>query len=157
MNDLIELLFEGVAIDRLDESIGLLLSESVLSSVTASESPDLDLASWQGRVLEILQGAAPSPSAISFSLDKVKLGSVTIVSPLVQVFMVQESVDISLSFLDCELRFDSLNGLDALHHASLKFLGFTGGSHVLCGYEPASDHETRFFTDAIRGPLRDFW
>ncbi len=157
MSELIELIFEGVVIDRLDESIGLLLSKSVLSSVAASESPGLDLASWQGRVLEILEGASPNPGAISFSLDKVEFGGMTIVSPLVQVFMVQENADISLSFLDCELHFESLNGLDALHHASLEFLGCTGGSHVLCGYEPASDHETRFFTDATRGPLRDFW
>ena len=55
MNNLIELLLEGIAKDQLDWLIGELSSESTVKSVTASEEPTLDLSSWEGQVLKTLE------------------------------------------------------------------------------------------------------
>lgn len=157
MSNLIELLFEGVAKNQLDSLIGRLSNGSALKSVIASESPELDLSSWQGRVLEILEGAAPNPSSVSLNLDGVELGEVAIANPLIQVLMDDGGIDVSLSFLDYELSCDASDCVDALHHASLELSRVADARHIICGYEPASDHKTRFFTDATQGPLRRFW
>ena len=157
MSNLIEVLFEGVARNQLDSLVERLSNESTLKSVAASESPDLDLPSWQGHVLEILEGAAPNPSSVSLNFDRVELGGVAIANPLIQVLMDDGSIDVSLSFLDYELSCDTSNCVDALHHASLELSRVAGARHIICGYEPASDYKTRFFTDATQGPLRRFW
>lgn len=157
MNNLIELLFEGIAKNKLDSFVGRLSNESTLKSVSASEIPDLDLRSWHGRVLEILERTGPDSSSTSLTLDRVEFGGVTVVNPLIQVLMDDGNIDVSLSFLDSELRCSTSDCVHALHCASLELSRVVGARHVICGYEPANDHETRFFTDAIQGPLRGLW
>jgi len=157
MSNLIELLFEGVAKNKVDSFVVRMSDEATLKSVAVSESSDLDLRSWQGRVLEILESAAPKPSCVSLNLNRVELGEVTLTNPLIQVLMHDGNVDVSLSFLDSEISCDTADCVNALHHACLDISRVVDARAIICGYEPVSDQKTRFFTGATQGPLRRFW
>ncbi|WP_313435420.1 hypothetical protein [Stenotrophomonas sp.] len=157
MSDLIDLLFEGVPRNSLDSLVERLLSESILNSVAASESPGLDLGSWRGSALEILEGAAPNSGCVSLNVDGVKIGGVRIVNPLIRVLMCDGSFDVFLHFLDSDLKCESVDVLDELHHASMEISRVADVGHVSCGYDPVSDQKTRFFFDAEKGPIRELW
>jgi hypothetical protein len=66
--------------------------------------------------------------------------------------------DVSLSFLSEDIACKGNMGpIESLRSSAVEFLAISGGENVYCGYEPAHDEKTRFFTNNSAGPIVDFW
>lgn len=157
MSNLIELAFEGVPSARLNDFIGVLVNDSSVLSVDVSEVDGV-LAKWDGDVEKIMSAISSASAMVSLNLDRVDWPQLAILRTHLQVVRYDGRYDVMLSFTDNDISCKgSVAPIEALHACAVEFLTTSGGENVYCGYEPAHDKKTRFFTNNCKGPLLDFW
>ncbi|MDH5824654.1 hypothetical protein QFW77_16910 [Luteimonas sp. RD2P54] len=157
MSNLVELVFENVLDARLNDFIGTLIEGSCVLSTDVSEA-DRDSLDWDGDVAKILNATPSTSATISLSLDRVDWPQISILRPLLQIIKYDGAYDVALSFIPEDIsRKGCIGPIESLRLSAVEFLGLSGGENVYCGYEPAHDEKTRFFTNSSAGPIVDFW
>jgi hypothetical protein len=157
MNNLIELVFENVPDERLNNFASTLIGDSFVMSMYVSETDGAPI-KWDGDAKKILNIAPSTSATISLSLDKVDWPLLSIQSPLLQVIKYDGMYDVVLSFLSEDISCKEPKvPIKSLHSSAVEFFAASEGEKVYCGYEPAQDESTRFFTNNDAGPLHEFW
>jgi len=151
MNEMIELVFEDVPIREVNGLARAIFEREDVVSISASENGCLDLEAfpWNFEEVILLGG---EEATISISVDFVSVGCVRLEKALLQIVRYSGRIDFSISFdsPSCCGRVEWFRSLERGVVGLAKEFGFGKFS---CGYEPASDPATTFFSDAGEGPL----
>lgn len=151
MTEMIELAFEGVPVNGVDRLVLALFERKDVVSLFMSEEGYLDVGAFQWNLGEkILLGG--EQGVIGMSVDVVSVGDVRLENSLVQIIRYSGKVDLSISF-DSPSCCGSAEWFRALERGVVGLAKEFGFGKFSCGYEPASDPATTFFSDAGEGPL----
>ena len=157
MSNLVELVFENIPEVRLNDFTSVLIDGSLILHIEMSEVDGASM-EWDGDFAKILNTVPSASAAISLSLAKVDWPQLSIHRPLLQIIKYDGTYDVALSFLSEDISCKgSMGSIESLRSSAVEFLAISGGENVYCGYEPAHDEKTRFFTNNRIGPIVDFW
>lgn len=155
MSDLVELLFEGVPDNRVNDFLSVIIGESDVLSARFSED-DVERNVFFGFDFFDLLCKNPNVSkTFSFEMTCLYIGFAEIESPFVQVIFSDGLFDVSISFSKEDLTSKVGGRFVELMRGANKATESFCVREVVCGYEPASDYETRFFTNDVIGPILD--
>ena len=148
--EMIELVLEDVPVHGVDGLAHALFERKDVVSIFMSEDSSLDLEKFSWNFGEKVS-SGDEAEVIAVSVDAVSVGSITLENALVQIIGYSGKVDFSISF-------DSPSCCGSEWFRSLE-RGVIGLSKEFCfgkftcGYEPASDPVTTFFSEAGEGSL----
>ena len=149
--DSLEVLLESVPGHHLKALAAEIIGAGGITFASVSGCPDISAATLDRDFLGRLDAC---PSAMILRVDRVVLGSTTIDSPLIQALRHGDGLDVIVSWTEGALRgATGANPMPALHIAVLSLQRRFEIGGVMCGYEPASDPETRYFINEARGPM----
>lgn len=155
MSNLIEVVFEGVAKGCVMQLLALLIqSAEKLTGIQCSENIVLlvndELSEEALNQLLNFNGDV----SVLFNLQDVKLGSIVLPSVQLRLVKYGSDYDIDFNFDYNELENVSMTTLiNSLHSKAKTLASEFDITSFYGGMEPASDEDTRYFTDEEKGPL----
>ena len=155
MSSLIEVVFENVAKSVVPQLLmTLVASAKQIISTQCSE----DIAIMDGDKLNtnILDSALNFEGNLTvlFNLQELKAGGIVLPKVLLRIIKYADQYDIDFSFDESEVENQNLMSLiTELQSYANKLANDYGIRSVFGGMEPASDEETRYFTNEVLGPL----
>lgn len=109
----------------------------------------------EGLAIDLLCKNPNVSKTFSFEMTCLYIGFAEIESPFVQVIFSDGLFDVSISFSKEDLTSKVGGRFVELMRGANKATESFCVREVVCGYEPASDYETRFFTNDVIGPILD--
>lgn len=92
--------------------------------------------------------------SVLVSLNDMNIGGVTLPNVLLRLVKYGDCYDIDFNFDTEEVENTDMTALVAeLHHHAQQIAGEHRMAEFFCGMEPASDEDTRYFTNEMLGPL----
>lgn len=151
MSELVELLFEFIPPERLNETVDDLLQGQRAKEVSFT-GEDVNLTAFPVDTcsLFIEHGA---PQTLSFKLDNLKIGDTNVSSPFAQIVFHEQGIDMSILFERKAISGDFKVFILRLQADALLFSMRHGIGGSMYGLDPAIDADTRYFTDDSLGPL----
>lgn len=155
MSSLLEVVFEGVLKTKVIQLLMLLVTASRrIIDVQCSE--DIELMNDGELNLDSLSCLLSFNGDVSalISLDDMSIGSITLPNVLLRLVKYGEHYDIDFNFDSGEIKnIDMAELVTELHHHARWIARDHSMAEFFCGMEPASDEDTRYFTNEILGPL----
>lgn len=154
MSSLLEVVFENVLKTKVTQLLMLLVATSRIVNVQCTE--DIELMN-EGKLdvnsLSSLLSFDGDVSAL-VSLNDMNIGSITLPSVLLRLVKYGDHYDIDFNFDSEEVeKIDMTALVEELHHHAKRIAGDHSMPEFFCGMEPASDEDTRYFTNETLGPL----
>jgi hypothetical protein len=152
MQEIIEIQFEEVQLEKVTELLAKLCSTSMLIDYQiSSDEPEINLKPQsQVQLFNIIKNS--SDGAFYFNFSDFKLNELELSGVGFQIYKYNDKYDLNLHIMEKEvteiipiLTLQNWAGLLATEVIAKAFY---------CGYEPAMDEETRFFTGKTLGPLK---
>lgn len=152
VTEIIEVVFERVQLEKIVDLLIRMLSNSTLKDYNISaDSSEINLQSKEKLFDSINQSSDGSSyfNFLDYSLNDILLSRVGF-----QIYKYDNIYDLSLDIEEKELRQKiSISDLQKYVASLAKELNTT---YYYCGYEPASDKETRLFSVDTLGPLKNW-
>lgn len=153
MDGLIELIFERVPDGAVAKLVNDLLQGAEVLALSHSELGSLDIKKV-GQDLMLLLKQEAEPSSIFVRSANATIGSVSIRGPLVRILRFEGSNEVALVFRGDDV--DATDGQDVVAKLAAGAKVLSRNAEVqeyYCGFEPATDKETRLFSRDKIGPL----
>jgi len=148
-SEIIEVVFENVELEKAVDFLLYCKSKSILRELNiASDSGVIDFSSKEKLIKSIIQS---SDGAFYFSYSNFYLGDFLLAWSGVRLDKYNGDFDVLLDFEEDDI-IEKIP-ISQIHLYASKLSSDLQSSHYYCGYEPAQDTETRFFTQENLGPL----
>jgi hypothetical protein len=157
MSQLTELVFENVADSLVNEIIqDIVAGEEILNVIlhgVGQEELNDESRDWAWALKNSIE-----PSAIIFlKISSVSIRGIRIKNPLIRLQRFEECNDVSVIFESEDVLLESSDSHESivkrLAAAAADIASTAGVQYYYCGYEPATDPDTRLFTREVLGPL----
>ncbi len=152
VTEIIEIVFEKIQLDKIVELLINKLSSSTLKDHTIST--DSSEINWQSKETLFKSVDQSSDGAIYFIFLDYELEDIHCSRMGFQIIKYENFYDLNLSMEEKEIR-EKISVLDLQKRVAFLADALKATSYY-CGYEPAMDGETRFFSDVSLGPLKDW-
>jgi hypothetical protein len=154
MNGLVELIFEAVQNGAVKHLVYDLLNGAVVIGSSHSELGACELNTVDGDYLTSLWEAETAVS-IFIRADQISIGGVLINRPVIRILRYQDTNDVSLIFDNADvIAGDRKEALRGLATGAKVLAKDSEVPKFYCGFEPATDEETRLFSGEVMGPIR---
>jgi hypothetical protein len=154
MKEIIEIVFESVQLDKVIEFMMKILSSSTLKDYQISTNTsdiEIDLQSQ-----EILFNSIDqlSDGSFYFNFLNFKYSGVLLSEVGIQIYKYNNNYDLNIHVDEREVS-QKISVLNLMSWAEVLAVQLKAQDYY-CGYEPASDKETRFFSGSTLGLLKDW-
>jgi hypothetical protein len=153
MDGTIEILYDEIQNGAVEKLIYLLLGRGTPKRIEHSEIGTIDSTSLKHYLLKMNTETIRDCFTIILNMNFLKLGLVVISQPLIRLIHFKNSNEVEISFDKEDLNSISENTLDALEKEIKRISLIMGNAKYYCGYEPAKDIKTSFFSWEGRNTL----
>ncbi|MCL1126249.1 hypothetical protein [Shewanella surugensis] len=158
MSSLLEVVFENVLKTKVIQLLMLLVSTSRrIINIQCSEN--IELMNEDKLDMNLLSNLLNFDGDISalISLNGMNIGSITLPNVLLRLVKYGDHYDIDFNFDSKEVDNIDMTALVVeLHHHAKEIARDHSMAEYFCGMEPASDEDTRYFTNETLGPLANY-
>lgn len=152
MQEIIEILFEEVQLEKVTELLVKLYSTSVLTDYQiSSDEPEIEF-NLQSQVQIFNNINNSSDGAFYFNFSDFKLKELELSGVGFQIYKYNNKYDLNIHIREKEMT--QIISIFTLQNWAALIATEVSAKAYCCGYEPATDKETRFFTGQTLGPLK---
>jgi hypothetical protein len=151
MQEIIEISFEEIQLEKVTELLAKLCSTSVLSDYQiSSDEPDI-IINFKSQVQIFNSIDNSSDGSFYFNFSDFKLKQLELSKVGLQIYKYNNGYDLNIHIREEE--FNQIGSISTLQGWAELIANDVSAKNYYCGYEPAIDEETRFFSGKIFGPL----
>ena len=153
MNGIIEIIFEGVPDENVDNLVRAIIGRADVLDVSHSELGVIENSLTRHGLICSLK-KYDVPVSIFINLSFAEIGGVVIAAPLLRVLRFENVNEASVVFSDRDVKDgDDQDAVSKLAEGTDEIAHMAGALDCYCGFEPATDMSTRLFTRGKVGPL----
>jgi hypothetical protein len=151
--ELVELVFDKIPDNLLNILVANIIQSSNILEISHSELGKIaDLHNDQDFIQHLKSG--PNPASIFITSTWASIGKVKIRQPLIRLLRFEQTNEVSIIFSNNDIdKIDSKNIIMSLALGAKHLSQISHSDDYYCGYEPATDQKTRFFSKDTIGPL----
>lgn len=154
MSEIIEILFEDVKLENLSEMLVIIASNSIINNYQLASSTSTTEINFKSKDLLCNEISNLSDGSLYINLSRFRFDGIEIDNIGIQVYKYADKYDVSLDIEYAIIinRFTALTLKIWVDTISRKL----NCKNYYCGYEPAIDEQTRFFSKYEMGPLNNW-
>lgn len=151
--ELVELVFDKIPDNLLNILVANIIQSFNILEIFHSELGEITDHHNDHDFMQYLK-SGPTPASIFIKSNFARIGKVKIRQPLIRLLRFEQINEVSIIFSNNDIdKIDSENIIISLALGAKNLSQISHSYDYYCGYEPATDPKTRFFSKDTIGPL----